>query len=463
MIQIVSPKTTRTAQRWPVILLVMMTVCAEVRAQNWIDIKPADSSEIRQIRTRVEAVLDDPEFRFFRHLEAGNRSGSLPGSGFNPNLPEDALGNAFGDFGDGPDGSLAPDFWNSLRENPGNLDSRQIGGPRWLADAFKQIAKEGWKNSGGNGGKAGAQGNRAWWGDLVKHVERQDWQNADLNQGSAWMRKLAEQLKDQNWENGDRNKKWPWWNRAAADGQPDFEAWNRWIAEQTKNGRWELPEKNPLGKQADARWNWKFWEDGDDKAFQPKANFDLPQETGNGWNLSELFENPLQSDNSESGFSQVLKFLAWSVLVIAIMVALVLVAKSLTHQGPSRKLVNAVDGTELLDSGIAPGQTPGDIYIGQARLHAQKGEFREAVATIILGAMSNIERAGILTFRQGLTLRDYLRSVRQRKQLFKAFRGMIQVYEPLGFGKREATREHYELTLAGYQAGFDGVETTSPA
>lgn len=102
----------------------------------------------------------------------------------------------------------------------------------------------------------------------------------------------------------------------------------------------------------------------------------------------------------------------------------------------------------------APGELPADVYIAKARELADAGRFREAVAQLLLGGMSNIERAGLVTFRRGLTCRDYVRAVRGNTPVHKAMREMVKVYEPLGFGRREARRAHFDRALAGYAAGF---------
>ena len=107
-----------------------------------------------------------------------------------------------------------------------------------------------------------------------------------------------------------------------------------------------------------------------------------------------------------------------------------------------------------LETEAAPGELPADVYVARARDLAQAGQYREAVAQLLLGAMSHIERAGQIRYRRGLTLRDYLRAVRRAQPQFAGMKSMVRVYEPLGFGRRDATREHFEVSLAGYEQGF---------
>ncbi|HUG93553.1 MAG TPA: hypothetical protein VML55_22120 [Planctomycetaceae bacterium] len=107
----------------------------------------------------------------------------------------------------------------------------------------------------------------------------------------------------------------------------------------------------------------------------------------------------------------------------------------------------------------APGEIPADVYVARARELAQSGQYREAVAQLLLGAMSHIERGGLIRYRRGLTLRDYLRAVRRAQPQFIGMKSMVRVYEPLGFGRRDATREHFETSLAGYEQGFRSAMT----
>ena len=77
--------------------------------------------------------------------------------------------------------------------------------------------------------------------------------------------------------------------------------------------------------------------------------------------------------------------------------------------------------------------------------------FREAIAQLLLGAMSHVERAGLIKYRSGLTHRDYVRALREDKTISLAMRNMVRTFEPLGFGRREATQQHFEQTLSNYE------------
>lgn len=106
------------------------------------------------------------------------------------------------------------------------------------------------------------------------------------------------------------------------------------------------------------------------------------------------------------------------------------------------------------EADLPPGDLPADEYLRRAQEYAGNGLFREAIVQLIKGAMSNTERAGLIRFRRGYTHRDYLRALRARPITFQSFRSMVAIYEPIGFGRRAATSEHFEASREAYAAGF---------
>jgi hypothetical protein len=88
--------------------------------------------------------------------------------------------------------------------------------------------------------------------------------------------------------------------------------------------------------------------------------------------------------------------------------------------------------------------------------------FREAIAQLILGAMSFTERSGLIRFRRGLTHRDYLRALRGRNEQHRAMRTMVAVYEPICFGRQPAQVLHFRTSLDGYQTGFEKQTAAVP-
>ncbi len=102
----------------------------------------------------------------------------------------------------------------------------------------------------------------------------------------------------------------------------------------------------------------------------------------------------------------------------------------------------------------APGAQPADAWLARARELAAAGRFHEAVAHLLLGALSHIERSELIRYRRGLTHDDYLRAVRSQKDMHRGLTLIVRTYDPLGFGRRQATRQHFDQSLSGYEAGF---------
>ena len=103
---------------------------------------------------------------------------------------------------------------------------------------------------------------------------------------------------------------------------------------------------------------------------------------------------------------------------------------------------------------VAPSELPADAYVARAQELATQGLYREAIGQLLLGAMSHTERVGRIRYRRGLTYRDYLRAWQRGSPQQSAWRSLIGVYEPIGFGRRPATSEHFETSLGQYEAGF---------
>ena len=97
------------------------------------------------------------------------------------------------------------------------------------------------------------------------------------------------------------------------------------------------------------------------------------------------------------------------------------------------------------------------LDLGVFHRHAHVVKFREAMGQLVLGAMSYTERQGLIRFRRGLTYRDYLRALAGRASPREAFQSLVQAYEPVCFGRREATAEHYESVLAAYRTGIQNA------
>jgi len=146
-------------------------------------------------------------------------------------------------------------------------------------------------------------------------------------------------------------------------------------------------------------------------------------------------------------------------IVCACCLILYLLYRSLTGFKFSKKIKDKSISEELqgeltLEEILSPAESEAATYLQRAKALAQTGDYQNAIIQLLYGSMSFIERSGWIRFRKGLTYRDYLRATRPHGLPCDSFRQMIRTYEPLGFGRREATKEHFESTLSHYEAAF---------
>jgi hypothetical protein len=186
--------------------------------------------------------------------------------------------------------------------------------------------------------------------------------------------------------------------------------------------------------------------DRQERAAQPRESTTRPSSSGSG----EL-----------GGFIGTLfHLIAWIVIGAIVLAILYLVGQAVVNFRWNRSLkpepvpASVIDEKGELQPDKSPGELPADIYLDRARELANQGQYREALAQLILGAMSFVERAGLVQYRQGLTCRDYVRALRPHENYSNSLRSLVKIYEPIGFGRREASRESFLTSLAGYEAGF---------
>jgi hypothetical protein len=157
-----------------------------------------------------------------------------------------------------------------------------------------------------------------------------------------------------------------------------------------------------------------------------------------------------------SALGYLLQGLAYVGIALAVVLIVYLVVQAIAswdHRKASGSEV-ATGGLSLFADERSPGETPADEFVRQALELAAAGQFREAIAQLLLGGMSRIERERLIRYRRGLTFRDYLRVLRGNQVAFAGFRAMVDQYEPVNFGRREATRQSFDSAFDGYQSGF---------
>jgi hypothetical protein len=148
--------------------------------------------------------------------------------------------------------------------------------------------------------------------------------------------------------------------------------------------------------------------------------------------------------------------LAYAALAAICVLIVVLAARALAENWPTRSPAGTLATATLspLAHDRSPGETEADVFLRTALQLGEQGEYRAALAQLVLGAMSTIERREWIRYRRGLTLNDYLRSVRSRPEQLSGLRTVIGSYEPVEFGRRTATVEVFGAALDGYRQGF---------
>jgi len=191
--------------------------------------------------------------------------------------------------------------------------------------------------------------------------------------------------------------------------------------------------------------------------FAPKISRPKPQApSGPGWNIGD--GGFLASLGSALGF--LLHILAYAALVAVCGLIFALAARAIAEvwRRRSQRLPQSSLATTPLAHDRSPGETSADVFLQQALTLATKRAYREALSQLLLGAMSGIERNEWIRYRRGLTVRDYLRSVRNRTVQYEGLKSVVDVYEPVEFGREPATQSMFEAALAGYRTAFQTAQ-----
>jgi hypothetical protein len=161
-----------------------------------------------------------------------------------------------------------------------------------------------------------------------------------------------------------------------------------------------------------------------------------------------------KTGSAVSGLGALLQVLVYAVLAAICALIIWLVVRAVNRYRARHNTGLKGRSYEEGEADLPPGDLPADEYLRRAMELADRGKFREAIAQLILGAMSFTERHGLIRFRRGLTHRDYLRALRSQAVPHQALRTIVNVYEPICFGRRPAHFDHYRTSLDGYQTGF---------
>ena len=162
------------------------------------------------------------------------------------------------------------------------------------------------------------------------------------------------------------------------------------------------------------------------------------------------------SSNGRADFSW-LRGVMWLLVAVVIGFFVAILAKYLvTHLRDKQQLQKtpATSNEDAISFSRAPGELAADEYERRAMQAAESGDFKLAIGALQLGAMSWIERAGLIRFREGLTNRDYLRAIWRKTDQRTAFSKMVRIFELVFFGRREATEARYNNCLTNYREAF---------
>jgi len=157
---------------------------------------------------------------------------------------------------------------------------------------------------------------------------------------------------------------------------------------------------------------------------------------------------------------------AWLALAVVCGLIVYLIVRAVMNYDRESQSDEAIAGGQIegeADPERAPGELPPDVYVDKARQLAEAGRYRDAIAQLLLGSMAQIERARLIRFRPGLTHYDYLRAARPQEGMHRALGSLVRIYEPLGFGRRDATEQHFENSLTRYESGFHATSSSLPA
>lgn len=146
------------------------------------------------------------------------------------------------------------------------------------------------------------------------------------------------------------------------------------------------------------------------------------------------------------------------VLVVVLGAIVALVVLGLKRWERAEKGTEKPDGDAAADDEpeplVTPGERPADAWLAAARSAAAAGRFDEALSLLLLGAMGQAERAGLIRPRRGLTYRDYLRAVPDSSAWHGTLDRLIRAYAPIGFGRREATAAAFDAAVGPYEAAL---------
>ncbi|HXV61665.1 MAG TPA: DUF4129 domain-containing protein [Vicinamibacteria bacterium] len=152
------------------------------------------------------------------------------------------------------------------------------------------------------------------------------------------------------------------------------------------------------------------------------------------------------------------EFLIYAAAALGVGLVLAMMVKAIASGSRSGKIEpSRPSPSSGVRSFVAPGEIAPEEYWRRAIAHGERGRYREAIREILFGAMSSIERRGLIRFRKGLTNRDYRLAVRGTSR--ESFALIATAFEIVAFGRREPTLESYRACCQEFEKSFRAEET----
>jgi len=145
-------------------------------------------------------------------------------------------------------------------------------------------------------------------------------------------------------------------------------------------------------------------------------------------------------------------YLVCGVAFLIVSAALAFILKSVLESAKERELASEQEQARLVRAGAAPGETPPEDFWARAQELAARGNEKLAIRELLLGAMSSLERRGLIRHRRGLTNRDYLGATSGGTRA--SLRTIVTAFERVYFGRRAASSEGFRECSDAYRDGF---------
>jgi hypothetical protein len=164
--------------------------------------------------------------------------------------------------------------------------------------------------------------------------------------------------------------------------------------------------------------------------------------------LAEFFAGDDARDTPERGTGGFVYGVAF--LIVAGVLAFII--KAVFDASRERELTATQEQAKLIRGGAAPGETSPEHYWIRAQELAAAGNEKLALQQLLLGAMSALERQGLIRHRRGLTNRDYFWAARGEAR--QSIHTIVTTFEHVFFGRREATAAGFRECARAYRQSF---------